>query len=224
MTRSPKKLTWNVITLEILTVLAIALLVPARHARAETGNALDRLIKESRLKDTSSKDTPQKLMKSRWFAPNSNLYRIFALTGVPRSLLDILDPVHRGYLVTSNNELLATGYVEVTRVVAADTSKFQIALRILIPHPKYASQADLLLLPVFAKIRPPALKIERAEKLPVKGRDADYYESSSAGYLVIKCNKSSVVQVSAPASVTREELLRYAGQLDFDSLDQELGG
>jgi hypothetical protein len=113
-------------------------------------------------------------------------------------------------------------HVETERVYSAANMN-DIRVRILVPHPKYASMIQFGLVAAFAQLEPPTLRFENKEDIVVRNRKAVLYTLNNGScMLLFRLNKGAVVQLSQNECRSLKDLVSLGELLDLARLERKL--
>lgn len=158
----------------------------------------------------------------RWFKPGSEFARIFSAQEGPNLLNTWIAPGTGSFIAGPQEEQTLREYIMAERTyTSAETA--DIKVRVIVPHPKYASMIPFGLIQAFAEIEPPVLQFENKEQVEVRHRKADIYTLKNGGcFLLIKITRSAVVQVLQPECRSLHDLMKLGELLDIARLERKL--
>ena len=158
----------------------------------------------------------------KWFDSDSNFRKVYVEKDGPLYALDWLGISATGLAPGAISVQRSWQFLYISREFSSKDLK-KVTILILIPHPKYLASKELGLLPKFAELEPPFLKISYSEKIELDGIAATIYEKESGGCsLHIPMARSSVINISAASSAQKKELLALGGKLDLARFNQKL--
>ncbi len=174
--------------------------------------------------DTKSARHSQKkgALNTRWLPPGENFTKLFRDSEGMFLLLDWVGARGVAMLGEPPKAYRTPEYVAAEKKFVSD-KVHRIDMRILVPHPKYATTAEIDLIPEFAQLRPPGLKIVYSEEQMIKDTLAVIYEKEDGGCsLVLPIVRQGLISFSVDHCTQKQSMIDLANQLDYSRLNSKL--
>ncbi len=213
-----------------LAALAICLLMASQPALArpkKVKEAPDILkpLEQRITKGHVKQDTQnlRQLYSAKWLEAGTNFSSIFLSQKGPLNLLEWVGDLLPGFSKVATDSTHESEFVGATRLYKDDNFN-EIALSILVPHPKYVAVTGMGLVPAFSKLEPPLLHIAEEESVVVHKTFQGKIYAHDDGFcsLLIKLPRSSVVNLSAKTCHLKDQLKDLAEKLDIERLAMKL--
>ena len=166
----------------------------------------------------------KQLLSGKWLTAGTNFTSVFIHSKGPLYLLDWSGSIVKGFTPeTTRHSYRELEYVGATTNFK-DENFINLVLTILVPHPKYRSSVDLGLIPEFAKLSPPTLKVVSSKPVELKnGMSATVYahEDGNCSALV-KLTKNSVLNVDAPSCAAEKSIIEFLNSINLERVNLKL--
>ena len=174
------------------------------------------------LKNANGPNWSDSATLDRWTDPQTNYGRLFRNFGSNTEVFGWMFGSTPGFKLSRQS--LERGPEFLVAVAEfANSQKKDLSVRLFVPFPKYVSMVEYGLVQAFNQLEPPALAVDAADALVIKGYDSKlFHQRSGACSLVIKLVRNSVLEVSAKSCEQMRDVVNLSEMIDLKRLEIKL--
>ncbi len=207
----------------ILTLLVGCVSIPGLTLpRLTLADPLKELLVSPEMQAFERNRSGEDINGPKWLKPGTEFAALFTIAEGYLELNTWVAPATGLYVGGQQSGAQMHEYVEAERVYSA-ANVADVRVRILVPHPKYASMLPFGLVHAFAELEPPMLRFENQEQIEVRGRKATLYTLKNGSCsLIFKITKGALVQLAQNECRSLKDLVSLAETLDIARLERKL--